>query len=356
VSDVLTILAGRSALAHIRENGLHPADIRIVAGAAGGPKFLVLSQLDRYLFGHMLVGHTEPIFVLGSSVGAWRAAAIAQRDPLTAIERLEDAYIEEEYAGWKPNQVSAGCWRVLGRYVDDAAMTQVLEHPVYRVGWLVARARFLNAFEARFVQSLGLGATAIGNLINPRLARLGFRQMLFRDPREAPPYLARLRQIDLSPENFRASLIATGAVPLVMEGVPDIAGAPRGVYRDGGVLDYHLDIDYGIDEGLVLYPHFSSRVVPGWFDKLLKWRKPERAHFDRVVLIAPSDAFIASLPDGKIPDRIDFETYDGRDSERRQVWRTCVARCIELRDALVEAIDGGKIRQWARAFPWERES
>ena len=45
------ILAGRKALPIIRDEGLDPDRVQVVAGAAGGPKWLVLYGLDRWLFG-----------------------------------------------------------------------------------------------------------------------------------------------------------------------------------------------------------------------------------------------------------------------------------------------------------------
>ena len=51
----------------------------------------------------------------------------------------------------------------------------------------------------------------------------------------------------LTPDNLRAALLASGSIPLLMEGVR-IPGAP-GVYRDGGSADYHLDLDYGPGPG-----------------------------------------------------------------------------------------------------------
>ena len=42
-------------LAHLREHGLRPQDVRAIPAAAGGPKGLVLNPLDRYLFGLFLI-------------------------------------------------------------------------------------------------------------------------------------------------------------------------------------------------------------------------------------------------------------------------------------------------------------
>ena len=60
---------------------------------------------------------------------------------------------------------------------------------------------------------------------------------------------------------------------MVLSGVRDIAGAPPGVYRDGGVIDYHLDLPAAVDDRLVLYLHFFDWLKPGWFDKSLSWRR-----------------------------------------------------------------------------------
>src|SRR5262245_16616617 len=46
----LRILAGKTALAHLREEGLALSHVDVLVGAAGGTKFLVLGGLDRVLF------------------------------------------------------------------------------------------------------------------------------------------------------------------------------------------------------------------------------------------------------------------------------------------------------------------
>ena len=95
--------------------------------------------------------------------------------------------------------------------------------------------------------------------------------------------------------------MASGSIPIVIEGVKDIDGAPKGVYRDGGIIDYHFDLTFGPHKGLVLYPHFYSKPIPGWFDKSLTKRLPHVSSYDDVVMLVPSDEFIASLPTVKYP-------------------------------------------------------
>ncbi|MGV8769482.1 patatin-like phospholipase family protein, partial [Pseudomonas aeruginosa] len=61
--------------------------------------------------------------------------------------------------------------------------------------------------------------------------------------------------------------------------------------RDGGLLDYHLDLPYE-DRGVVLYPHFTDKVIPGWFDKGLPWRRGDAGRLQDVLLLAPSREYL----------------------------------------------------------------
>ena len=90
----LEIRAGPGALAHIRENGLAPEHVKLIPGAAGGAKWLVLRALDNYLFGHWLGGRSTPVDTVGSSIGSWRFAAAA----LQRTDQLLDLYLHQEYS------------------------------------------------------------------------------------------------------------------------------------------------------------------------------------------------------------------------------------------------------------------
>ena len=151
----------------------------------------------------------------------------------------------------------------------------------------------------------------------------------------------------LKKENLEDAVLATGSIPLVLSGVADIPGAVPGMYRDGGVIDYHLDLPHSVDDRLTLYPHFFDRIVPGWFDKRLTWRQPDPVNMDRVILISPSAEFAARLPGQKIPDRTDFARYSP--SERIKVWRTVVAECGRLADEFNDVIESGALE--ARLTP-----
>jgi hypothetical protein len=134
-----------------------------------------------------------------------------------------------------------------------------------------------------------------------------------------------------------------------MEGVRNIEGAGIGVFRDGGLLDYHIDLPFDLRPGaLVLCPHFLPRIIPGWFDRFAPWRRAQ--YGARTVVIAPTDRFIAGLPNKKIPCRKDFWAYAGRDDERKKAWKKAVSACRQLADELNDVLVTGKIGDYAEAL------
>jgi hypothetical protein len=193
--------------------------------------------------------------------------------------------------------------------------------------------------------SIGLSLAAAANLFSRRALGLFFSRGLFYDPRDRPPFFNvgdfPLQTISLSERNIIDAIAASGSVPLVISGVENIDGAPAGVYRDGGVIDYHLDLPLSLPGRLTLYPHYFERLIPGWFDKRLPWRKPDPVHVDRTILICPSAEFISRLPNAKIPDRTDFVNMP--QDQRRRAWRNAVAACGELADDLADVLDKGQL-------------
>jgi len=134
-----------------------------------------------------------------------------------------------------------------------------------------------------------------------------------------------------------------------MQGVSDIKGA-QGCFRDGGILDYHLDIPFlPNDDGLVLYPHFYETITPGWFDKHLN-RKPLKKNMKNVLLVAPSKQFVQNLPFKKIPDRKDFHFFAGKDKERQTYWKKVTQLNRQLGDEFSEAVLSGQIRNIVKPF------
>jgi hypothetical protein len=322
----------------------------VVPGASGGPKWLVLAGLDRVLFGGFFQGRSRPLHLIGSSIGSWRLSCLAQADPLAALERFETAYVEQRYPPKPPpSLVSATSGRILDDVLGREGAEQILNHPWARLHVVTALCRGLSAAEHPRIQLLGLALAAMTNLVSRRTLGFHMERVIFHSAGDTSPF-AGLKDlpsvhVPLTRENLWSALLASGSIPMVLSGVR-IPGVKHGVYRDGGIIDYHLDLDFGPGEGLVLYPHFYPYVVPGWFDKSLRWRRGRPINFRRALIIAPSPEFIARLPGGKIPDRDDF--YRLPDEERIRAWRQVLSESRRLGDELWDLLATGKIVEHLR--------
>lgn len=340
----LTLKAGPRAFGRIRQAGLNAADVGILPGAAGGPKALGIQGLDLALFGEWLPAAPRERSLIGASVGAWRFASACLPDAAEGIRRLGSLYNEQSFAkGVTMAGVSQSSQRMLEDLLDGRDAS-ILDNPRYRLNIMVVKSHGLLAQDHRGRLGLGLSSVIADNLRGRARLSRHFERLIIHDPRLAPP-LHPLndfpsRFVPLAAGNLRQALLASGSIPMVMEGVRDLPGAGAGTYRDGGLLDYHLDLPYS-GEDIVLYPHFTDRVIPGWFDKGLPWRRGNVDRLQDVLLLAPSREYLARLPYGKLPDRNDFKRFMGDDPSRRQYWRTAMDESRRLGDEFLELTANG---------------
>ena len=342
----LVFRAGPGAIDIVRRNGFSPELVGTIAGASGGAKWLVLSQLDRVILDSIVPGLAGPVHMIGTSIGAWRFACYAQEDPLAAVERFETAYIEQSYSESPDiHEITAKSREILGELLGPAGVRDILDHPTLRTHIMAVRARHITAIEQEQTLAAALLLAAGLNAFTRRSLGLFFERALFFDARDLPPFFDAegfpMQRVMMRHNNLEDAIVATGSIPLVLSGVRDIEGAMPGVYRDGGVIDYHLDFPHSEPNRLALYPHFIDRIIPGWFDKRLGWRKPDPANIDRTILISPSPEFVARLPNGKIPDRTDFTAY--APGERIRIWREVVDSCERLAEELHDVLEKGQM-------------
>lgn len=346
----LAIRAGPVALEAIRRDGLDARAVTIVPGAAGGPKALGLHGLDVALFGEWFPKAPRVRHLVGASIGAWRFAAACRRDPVEGLRELARLYAEQRYPPRPAAALVTRKVREMLRALFDGHDEEILSSPGYRLHVLAVRGRGILTRDAAVRRTLGFGAAAFANLAGRRHLRHFLERTVFHDAREWPPFLAasdlvpasgeapirfdafRTHAVALDPANLREALVASAAIPMVIEAVPDIPSAPAGVYWDGGLIDYHLHLPYSRSEGLVLYPHFTDRIIPGWLDKALPWRRARGEWLDNVVLVSPSREYLARLPFGKLPDRNDFKRFESDYEGRLAYWKKAVAESARLGD------------------------
>ncbi len=320
--------------------------MRVIPAAAGGPKGLSLLPLDRYIFGHWLAGSSHSVHLLGASIGAWRMAAACLPDADAALAQLGEDYLTQTYPhapGKAPTaKVVSGVFgqRLQERLGQRAA--EVLAHPQRRLHVFTSRGRRLLHRPGKAGAPLGwLGAFA-ANAMSRRALGGWMERVVFSDPREPLPFALAdypTHRVALDENNLAPAVLASCTIPFWLEAVQDVPGGPPGTYWDGGITDYHLHLPYaGMASGLVLYPHFTNCVVPGWLDKAWKRRHRASPLLDNLVLLSPSPEWVASLPGAKLPDRSDFKRYGDDEAARQRDWRRAMAESQRLADEFAELV------------------
>ncbi|MBC52600.1 MAG: hypothetical protein CMQ34_02070 [Gammaproteobacteria bacterium] len=354
----LKVFAGPRALRQLQAEGWQPDSFSWLAGASGGPKWFVLHGLDRYLGSTFFQNRQAPLHMIGSSAGAWRLACFAQRDPEAAMIRLATRYSRQTYsAAPDAREISREARAMLADVMGAQGAQEIAGNSVMRLHVIADRARGLLRSDRRLPLSLGLAASAVGNLISRRGLSWFFERHIFHNALDSARTLPLTdlpsHYVPLTPANVPEALMASGSIPLVMESVRDVAGTePGSVFRDGGITDYHLDLPFQQAQGLVLYPHFYAGVTPGWFDRFVPWRRASAEHFDNVVLLSPSREFVESLPYGKIPDRNDFKHLDA--AQRLRYWQTVLQESERLADEFRTLVETGIGLEAIQGFPLQR--
>jgi hypothetical protein len=338
---MLDIYAGKNASSTIKEQGISQELFINMLGASGGPKWFTLFGLDKYLFGEFFKGRKTPLNLIGSSAGAYRFAALCQKNPVDKISQLAKTYAETTYSSNpKRPEITSSVDELLDQLFGPTGITEILNNEVLRPHFIVTKCKGLTAYENKLLQGLGLGSSIGLNRVNRNLLNKQYQRFIFHSPHSSlqisDDYNFNTQYVPLSHQNLSQSLSASGAIPFVMEGIKDIQGAPKGMYRDGGIIDYHFDVNLHSDAGLTLYPHFNNTPKPGWFDKNLD-RSVDSDKYKNTIMLVPSTKFVSTLPFGKIPDRNDFTNMES--SVRIKYWKEVLDRTKYLADAFDDIIN-----------------
>jgi len=352
----LKIQAGPAALAQIQSAGFTPDMFSHLGAAAGGPKWQVLARLDRILFGEWLAARSTPLQAVGASIGAWRLAAVAMNDPLAGLERFEAAYLEQRYTVKPPaSEVTHEARKIMTAMFGSDGVEQIISNPKLHLHILTARG--LNGVDGSGSRSdrKALVRAVFANARGRRHMANFFQRVVFHTGAHPARFIDDGfgdTAVPLNTANFSDALLASGAIPGVLEAVKDIPGAPAGTYLDGGLIDYHMDLALAEPQGLMLLPHFASKVTTGWLDKFLPWRKP--LFMDRTVLLAPTEEFLKLLPNQRVPDRKDFIRYEGRDAERVRDWKVAIEAGQYLAEDFATLINSREPVQFVEPLPGRR--
>src|SRR5688500_15095810 len=237
MQPVLTLRAGPRALAKIRANGLDPAMVEIVPGAAGGPKGLGISGLDRAIFGDWLPSAPRVRHLIGASIGAWRFAAACCPDPHKALSEFARLYTEQSYPP-RPSRrfVSQAARDMLGTLFRGRE-DEVLGNAWHRLHILTVRGRWPLTRDSSLHTSVGFGLAAMANVVGRRHLARFIDRTVFLDARDRPPFMAvgdlsaagaapplrfdafHTHTVTLDAGNFGDALLASAPIPLLLDAV-----------------------------------------------------------------------------------------------------------------------------------------
>lgn len=348
--DNIRIKAGKKAYEMIKDGGFHFDLITSYFGPAAGPRWLISAGFDLTLLGENVLGGEKTVTLAGSSAGAWRFAAWVQPEAEKSYRSLLDAYINLNYDGEDtPETILASMAGVMDTYLEDDALSFALANKRYRLAIITARVRNLLATRSHLIRKMGMGLAFLANAVARKWLYLFAERVVFYNGPKPPAFCLaddfRGVYVPLTEINFKHALLASGAIPLVVDSVNDIYGAPRGRYVDGGLMDYHLTHDYSAKDELTLFFHHQERIIPGWLDQKLKNRVTSGGVLDKVLMICPREGLIARLPDGKVPDRNDYVTYLDNPRQRRSNWLRAVEITAPLGEEFLEMVASNRLGQ-----------
>jgi len=316
------IKAGPLAIRFIKRNGFNPNMISVIPAAAGGPKWISLYAMDKYLMTDWFSERKKPIHLVGASAGAWRMMCHTTSEPVKSLDRFLKSYVEQTYPDWPtPEQVSSKMREILLYSLGENGIQNVLSSTNRFLHIITSESNFKIKEGSSY--KLPFSKIVIKNFISRKYLKNELDRVVFSNTLNASNVFDLSDDIPtrfeiLNAKTILSALSATGTIPMLMNPVTDIASANKLLW-DGALVDYHISLKYNT-EGLVFYPHFSDRIIPGWFDKFVPWRNVSESVTERMIMIYPSRSFIESLPDKKIPDRKDFETYFNRNELRISNW------------------------------------
>lgn len=338
----LKLIAGKTARERIRDNGLSPEMLRLIVGASGGPKWLVLKGLDRFLCHNWLPNAPQSVDLVGSSIGAWRMTVYAHPESGKTFDNFLESYFS-----FRTDNVSSAAdltkasYGIIHNLYPPSEVSRLIGNANRNLNIVAVRGKGMAGSKGKAKEAAGMLTAAMANRVSRDHLAKFFERVVFHtgDHIACPDVWRGFGKIDvpLTPDSLADALMASGSIPFVSEPVIDIKGAGPGVYRDGGVIDYHFDIPWKYSDGIVLYPHFYDHIVPGWFDKGRPERRASGAAWDQVLLLAPSAEFVSTLPGGKVTDRKDFSDYS--DEERLARWKVVVSESERLAEEFAELLD-----------------
>mmetsp|Transcript_30529 Transcript_30529/g.67662 ORF Transcript_30529/g.67662 Transcript_30529/m.67662 type:complete len:412 (+) Transcript_30529:154-1389(+) len=302
----------------------------VYAGGASGPRSFVTMGFDKQFSKLVDSGAiTGDKWLLGGSTAALRFCALISG----LISRKNISYeLKEHFAKmvYKPGDtpktlapmMEALFLKVLPPHLAD----KVLRHPSLHLCIMVTQLRpayqNLPEWQLKALFGLFLGA----NVVTPASLKLLQRRLCFYTGPHPPPFITPADEVTCLPltsQNVYQVLHATTCLPFMSERCEYIAGVGSGLFFDGALSDYHLNLASTPEYPLLLLGDGPGPAFKQTLWDAYTWRRAPSQYRRNVTVLYPTQQFVECLEAGKLPTVFDYfsKQYIADPPLRQRHWR-----------------------------------
>jgi hypothetical protein len=336
---------------------------------AAGPKAFVSSGWEYNL---KTIPISSPKWLVGGSTGAIRSFAfisgLVRKENLT--KELKNIYCDMYYDNDSTSDtLDIFMQSLFQKCAPHESLEQVLNHNDFKLAVMVTRVNPIYSILPGFVFKGVLMATALGNVLTPRVVPLVFDRLCFYTGESPPPCLKsdNIEFHKLTLKNAHQVLHATTTIPFITKPCEFIDGIGNGIFLDGGLTDYYLNFELKNPSlpGLLLgdvNPHESlfrtmfDYYIPMW----IPWkRKLPQNYFRNCSVVRPTSEYTGILPKNSLPAVGDWfnQIYIQDPDKRKEFWNLAYSKSKE---AWISSIsnyineNGNDLKPGRRGFSFRR--
>jgi hypothetical protein len=299
---------------------------------AAGPRAFVSSGFEASLASSYLSNNIKSEkWLIGGSTGGLRALAFVNslllKQDLAC--KIKDHYCEMYYKhGFTSDKLHAMMLEMFDSVCPNDVLKEALEHDTFKVAILVSELRYPFSLLPVILLRPFLAIVVLLHLVLPSLIEtLFFKRLCFYSGHSPPSFLGLEDSVEfckLTINNCQQVLHATTSMPLISKTCTFIKGKGPGVYFDGGITDYYLNMKINGANGLLLGDlHPTSPIYRSALDLFVPWRRhlPDE-YFEHVSVIRPTENFLKSLEPRSLPSVRDWfsKEYIKYPEKRKDSW------------------------------------
>ena len=320
---------------------------------AAGPKAFISSGFEASLSESY---HNNDIksekWLIGGSTGGMRSLAFVSSLLLDQdlTSKMKDHYCEMYYKHGDTADVLHPMMLTMFNIVSpDKVLEECLAHDTFKIAIMVSELRYPFSLLPMLLLRPFLVLVVLMHFMLPTLIEtLFFQRLCFFSGDNPPPFLDSDESVqfcNLTVKNSKQVLHATTSMPLISKPCRYIDGIGPGVYFDGGITDFYLNMKIENAHGLLLGDlDPSAPIYRSALDQFLPWTRhlPEH-YFEQVSVVRPTKEFVKSLGSSSLPSVKDWfsNEYIKNPEKRKKIWNLVydLSHKHWFRDSFCEYLD-----------------